>query len=94
MIVGSHRQLLTTAQTTALEHGASIGGCHALAEAMHAHTAADLRLVRTFYHFSFLTLKIIAIIRFVPFNIGTTLYRMGPDSVNLDSPWESDSKVC
>ena len=85
MVVRFHRQLVTAAQTAALKNSAPIGRCHSLAEAVHTHTATDLRLIRTFYHFSFLTLKIIAILRFVPFNTGTTLYRKGFDSVNLDS---------
>ena len=82
---------MTATQTTALENSASIGRRHALAEAVYTHTASDLRLIRTFYHFSFLTLKIIAIIWFVPFNIGTTLYRKGPDSVNLEKRWSPTS---
>jgi hypothetical protein len=60
VIVDSHRQFLAAAQTAALENRAPISRGHALAEPMHAHTAADLRLIRTFYHFSFLTLKITA----------------------------------
>jgi hypothetical protein len=47
-------------QTTAFQDGAPIGGRHALTETMHAHTATDFRLIRTFRHSSFLTLKIIA----------------------------------
>jgi hypothetical protein len=52
--------LVAATQTAALEHGAPISSRHALAESMHAHAAADLRLVRTFRHSSFLALKIIA----------------------------------
>jgi hypothetical protein len=59
VLVGSHRQLLATAQAAALQDGATIGCRHALAESMHAHSAADFRLVRTFWHSSFLTLKIL-----------------------------------
>jgi hypothetical protein len=51
---------MAAAQTTALQNGAAISCRHTLAETMHAHAAADLWLVRTFNHFSFLTLKIIA----------------------------------
>jgi hypothetical protein len=85
VIVRFDRQLVAAAQTTALKNSAPIGGSHALTKAVHTHTAADLRLIRTFYHFSFLTLKIIAGIRCLPFNTGTTLYRKAFDSVNLDS---------
>jgi hypothetical protein len=59
VLVGSHRQLLATAQAAALQDGAPIGCCHAAAESVHAHTAADFRLVRTFRHSSFLALKIL-----------------------------------
>ena len=69
MIVGSHRKPLAAAQAPALEHLAPIGRGHALAETMHAHTAADLRLVRTFHHFSFLTLKIITVSSFCPLRL-------------------------
>jgi hypothetical protein len=48
---------MATAQTTALEHLASISGGHALAETMHAQTAANFRLIRTFCHSSFLISK-------------------------------------
>jgi hypothetical protein len=51
---------MAAAQATTLKHSAPVRSRHALAKPMHAHAAADLRLVRTFYHFSFLTLKIIA----------------------------------
>jgi hypothetical protein len=51
---------MTTAQTTALENSAPICSRHALAKPVDAHAAADLRLIRTFGHSSFLTLKIIA----------------------------------
>jgi len=59
MLVGSHSQLFATAQAAALQDCAPIGRRHAAAEAMHAHTAADFRLIRTFRHSSFLTLKIV-----------------------------------
>jgi hypothetical protein len=51
---------MAAAQTTALQNSASISSRHALAKTMHAHAAADLRLIGTFHHFSFLTLKITA----------------------------------
>jgi hypothetical protein len=57
VLVGSHRQLLATAQASALEHRAPISRRHTTAEAMDTHTAADFRLIRTFRHSSFLTLK-------------------------------------
>jgi hypothetical protein len=59
VLVGGHSQLLATAQAAALEDCAPIGCRHAVAESMHAHAAADFRLVRTFRHSSFLTLKIL-----------------------------------
>jgi hypothetical protein len=57
---------MAAAQTTAFENGAAVRSRHALAKSMNAHTAADLRLVRTFGHSSFLTLKIIAYDRAKP----------------------------
>jgi hypothetical protein len=42
---------MTTPQTAALENSASISRGHALSETMHAHAAADLRLIRTFCHY-------------------------------------------
>jgi hypothetical protein len=59
VLIGSHRQLLATAQAAALENRAPISRRHAIAESMDAHTAADFRLIRTFYHSSFLTLKML-----------------------------------
>jgi hypothetical protein len=59
VLVGSHRQLLSTAESAAFQDRAPIGCRHALAESVHAHAAADFRLVRTFRHSSFLTLKIL-----------------------------------
>jgi hypothetical protein len=88
VLVGSHRQLLATAQAAALQDGTPIGCRHALAESVHAHTAADFRLVRTFRHSSFLTLEILPWVWSAVLNmqycqlIGTTLYRKGSDSVN------------
>jgi len=82
MLIGGLRQLLAAPQSSALQHRAPIGCRHALAKAMHAHAAADLRLIRTFGHSTFLISK----------NnggwllqTGTTLYRRASDSVNLDS---------
>ena len=45
MLVGSHRQLIATAQAAALKNRSPISRGHAVAESMHAHTAADFRLV-------------------------------------------------
>jgi hypothetical protein len=59
MLVGSHRQLLATAQAAALKNRATIRRCHAAAESVYTDTAADFRLIRTFRHSSFLTLKIL-----------------------------------
>jgi hypothetical protein len=52
-------QSMAAAQATTLEHGASVSRGHALAETMHAHTTADLRLIRSLWHTSFLVSKII-----------------------------------
>jgi hypothetical protein len=88
VLVGSHSQLFATAQSAALQDGAPVGCRHALAESVHAHTAADFRLVRTFRHSSFLTLKNTALglecsIKYAICQfIGMTLYRKGFDSVN------------
>jgi hypothetical protein len=74
VIVGGHSQILATTQAAALQDCAPISCRHALAESMHAHAAADFRLVRTFWHSSFLTLKILrldfdaVLICNVPFN--------------------------
>jgi hypothetical protein len=51
--------LIATAQAAALENCAPVSCRHALAESVDAHTAADFRLIRTFYHSSFLTLKML-----------------------------------
>jgi hypothetical protein len=59
VLIGSHRQLLATAQAAALENRAPVSRCHAVAETMNSHTAADFGLIRTFRHSSFLTLKIL-----------------------------------
>jgi hypothetical protein len=57
VLIGSHRQLLATAQAAALENRAPVSRRHAAAKPMNSHTAADFRLIRTFRHSSFLTLK-------------------------------------
>jgi hypothetical protein len=51
---------MAAAQTSAFQDSTPISSRHALAKTMHAHAAADLRLIRTFHHFSFLALKITA----------------------------------
>jgi hypothetical protein len=50
MLVGPDSELIAAAQTTALEHITSISRGHALSETVYAHAAADLGLVRSFYH--------------------------------------------
>ena len=50
MLVGSDRQFIAAAQTAALEHVTTIGRGHALSETVYTHAAADLGLVRSFYH--------------------------------------------
>jgi hypothetical protein len=50
---------MAAAQTAALENGASVCCGHSLAEAVHAHATANFRLISTFRHCSFLTLKIL-----------------------------------
>jgi hypothetical protein len=88
VLIGGHSQLFATAQAAALQDCAPIGCRHAAAESVHAHTTADFRLVRTFRHSSFLTLKILPWVWSAVLNIairqliGTTLYRKGFDSVN------------
>ena len=61
VVIAADSQPDAPSQASPLKHLATICTCHALAKTMHAHAAADLRLVRTFNHFSFLTLKIIAL---------------------------------
>jgi hypothetical protein len=51
---------MAAAQTSAFQDGAPVSRRHALAKTMDAHTAANLRLIRTFGHSSFLALKITA----------------------------------
>lgn len=46
-VFGGHSQAVTATQTAALQHGAAIFGCHALAEAMHTLAAANFRLPST-----------------------------------------------
>ena len=50
MFVGLNRKFVTALEAAALEHRAAIRHGHALAESMHAHAAADLGLVCSFYH--------------------------------------------
>jgi hypothetical protein len=45
--VAANGQAMASAQTAAFEDLATIGRGHALAEAMHAHAAADLGLIST-----------------------------------------------
>jgi hypothetical protein len=60
MLVGGLCQLVAAPQSAALEYCAPIGRSHALAKAMHTHAAANLRLIRSFRHLSFLVSKIMA----------------------------------
>jgi hypothetical protein len=53
---------MTPAQTAAFENSASISRSHALAETMHAHTAADFRLIRTFCHYLVPRFKIASVL--------------------------------
>ena len=48
VFVGANCQAVAPFETPALEHLATIGSGHALAEAVNTHTAADMRLVRAF----------------------------------------------
>jgi len=49
---------MATAQAAALEYSAPISRGHAFAETVNTNTAADFRLIRTFWHFlSFLISK-------------------------------------
>ena len=91
---------MAPSQAAAFKHSTAISRRHSFAEPMHAHTAADFWLVRSFWHSSFLTLNTLLLINiqnldiyamlfydfFLPgLDTGTTLYRKGFDSVNLDS---------
>jgi hypothetical protein len=58
MIIAADGQPEATFQTAPLKHDAAIGGGHALAKAVHAHTPADLWLISAFCCHS-LTSKII-----------------------------------
>jgi hypothetical protein len=51
---------MAAAQSASFQNGAPVSRRHALAKAMDTHTTADLRLIRTFGHSSFLALKITA----------------------------------
>ena len=43
-------EFVAALKAAAFEDIASVGRCHALAETMHAHAAADLGLIRSFNH--------------------------------------------
>jgi hypothetical protein len=60
MLVGFCRQAIATSQAAALKHIAPVCGCHAFAEAMYAHAAADFGLIRSFRHILSFYKKIIA----------------------------------
>ena len=57
MVIGGLRQLVAATQSASFEHSAAVSCGHALAESVYAHAAADLRLVRTFGHASYLVSK-------------------------------------
>ena len=50
MLIGADGELVAPAQAAAFEHRAPISRGHALAEPMYTHAAADLRLIRSFWH--------------------------------------------
>jgi hypothetical protein len=50
MIIGTHGQFVTTAQTTTLNYFAPIRRSHALPETMYAQTSANFGLVSSFGH--------------------------------------------
>ena len=50
MLVGLNRELIAATQAAALEHITTIGRGHALSETVYTHAAADLGLIRSFYH--------------------------------------------
>jgi hypothetical protein len=50
MLVGPDRQFVAAAQTAALEHITTVGRGHALSKTVYAYAAADLGLIRSFYH--------------------------------------------
>jgi hypothetical protein len=83
VLVGSYSQLFATAQAAAFQNRAPIGCRHALAESMHAHTAADFRLVRTFWHSSFLTLKILLWVWSAVLNMQYTNCRLRNQQLNI-----------
>lgn len=56
VFVGLDGQFVATLQAAALKDGAPVGSCHAGAEAMHAHAAADFWLIRSLGHSTFLFL--------------------------------------
>ena len=61
MLVDFDRQAIATTQAAALEHIAPVSGRHALAKSMYAHTAANLGLIRSFWHKLSSHKKIIAV---------------------------------
>jgi hypothetical protein len=63
---------MAAAQTAALKNCAPIRSRHALSKSMDAHAAANLGLIRTFGHSSFLTLKIIAVLPYLAGKSSTT----------------------
>ena len=62
MFVHRHGQFAAAAQAAALQNRASVSRCHALAKTVHTHTAANLGLIRSFWHSSFLTLNTLLLI--------------------------------
>jgi hypothetical protein len=54
VLIAFYGQAMASSETSSLEYFSAVGGRHALAEAMHADTTANLGLVRTFYHNNFL----------------------------------------
>ena len=50
VLIGADGKFVTTAQAAAFEHGTPIGRGHALAKTMHPQPAADLGLIRSFWH--------------------------------------------
>ena len=58
VFVGSNGKFVAALEAAALEHIAPVGGCHACAETVHTHTAADLGLVRSLGHSTFFLLLV------------------------------------
>jgi hypothetical protein len=61
VFVHCNGQLMATAQTAALEYSTPVSSGHTLAETMYTDTAANFRLIRSFWHSFFLVSKIIAV---------------------------------